>query len=72
MVNERRKIINHFPNYSSFHSSRPMRDWSGVLVPVRQELNASEVPEMNQKFEIVKCVFIEDADTVKICRRLLL
>ena len=48
-MNERRKIINHFPNYILFHSSFPLRDGGGVLVLVREQLNVSEIPNMNYK-----------------------
>ena len=64
-MNERRKIINHFPIYNSFESSCPMRNVGGVLVLVRQELSASEIPNMNHNSEVLECVFVEIADTDK-------
>ena len=64
-MNERRKIINHFPNYNSFESSRPLRDGGGVLVLVRQELSASEIPNTNHNSDVLECVFVEVADTDK-------
>ena len=64
-VNERRKIINHFPNYNSFHSSRNLRDGGSVLVLVKQELNASESPNMNLNSDVLECTFVEVADIEK-------
>ena len=64
-MNERRKIINHFPDYNSFESSRPLRDGGGVLVLVRQELSASEIPNMNHNSDVLECVFVEVADIDK-------
>ena len=64
-MKERLKIINLFPNYNSFESGRPLRDGGGVLVLIRQELNTSEIPNMNRNSDVLECVFVEVADTDK-------
>lgn len=61
--NEGQKVIYKFPNYNSFHFSRPLRDGGGVLLLVGQELNASEIRNTSHNSNVLECMFVEVADT---------
>ena len=53
-----RTIINHLPDWNSLQLSRLLRDRSAVLVLIKKELYALEIPKVNHDSEVVQCVLV--------------
>ena len=58
-MNERREIVNHFPDYKCYHSTRPYRDGGGVSILVKPEFSVTEIVSVTSNTDIIECIFVE-------------